>query len=76
MAKKLGTFTRLLFIVPFCLLLEYKAVQLGYRVPNFGSSLVDVVDSGQIEILFVPTKEGLPRTYVTVRFCNPLHFFC
>jgi hypothetical protein len=51
------------------------AITLGYRVPDLGSSLVDVVDGSEIKILFVPTKEGLPGTNITVRFCNSLHFF-
>lgn len=76
MSKKLGTLTWLLFIVLSSLLLQEMAVLLGYWIPNFRGTLMDIVDGCQIEIFLVPTKESFPWTNITVRFSNTLHLLC
>ena len=76
MSQKLGAFARLLFETDSGLLLEDMAVREGYTVPYFRCSLMDVIDSCQIQVLFVPTKKSLPCTYITVGFSYALHLRC
>jgi hypothetical protein len=37
-----------------------------YTVPKFGSTMVEEVDTIEIEIFFMPTEHGFPRANVDV----------
>lgn len=73
MPQKLLAFNVLRPIMLLCAFFEDMAVLFRYRIPDLGLSFMDVVDSRQIEVFFVPTEKGLPGANIAVRFSNSLY---
>ena len=72
--KKLTAFLSLGFEMISGLFFEKMGVVLSDCIPKFRSSLMDIVESRQIEVLFMPTKKSLPSSNITIRLSNSLNF--
>lgn len=73
MPQKLLAFDVLRAIVLLCTFLENMAVLLCDRIPDLWLSLMDVVDSREVEVFLMPAEKGLPGANITVRLSNSLY---